>query len=154
MGALPTTALVTALAATMTKRDLKELGRYVRWIADEIGLRDWTINLCADGTETEDEAERALAEIDCCSGRRQARIDFCDDFRDIKPEDQRMAVVHELVHCHLAAVQEQCEHDLVDLIGRPADAVFTRSFRRNLEYAVDGITSALAPHMPLIEWPD
>lgn len=142
----------------MRKRDRKELGRYVRWVADEMGLRDWHFDLDVeppDDPEMYEGQQRAFADVCPTPGRRHAKMRFCEDFRfGLTADQQRMAVVHELVHCHLAALQHQCECDLDPLLGRPAITVFFNGFRRNLEYAVDGITAALTPHFPPIAWPD
>lgn len=141
----------------MRKHDRKELGRYVRYVADEMGLRDWHLELLAeppDGQAIGDD-HITLADVSPSPGRRHATIRFCADFRELNPETQRMAVVHELVHLHLAPLQHQCENDLsAEMLGGPASHVFFCGFRRNLEYAVDAMTCALAPHLPLIDWPD
>lgn len=132
----------------MTKRDRAELGRYIRWVADAIGLRDWELDLMLEPAE-----EGHVAEVDPTFGRRHAELRFCAKFRERDPEAQRNAVVHELVHCHLAPLQSQVEDDLDQLLGKPADLVFSLAFRRNLEYSVDALAEAIAEHMPLIAWP-
>jgi hypothetical protein len=137
------------------KRDRKALGRYCRELADRLELRDWTINIeHAELGNAGTDGERTLADVDTTTGRKLVQVRVCSDFRAFDREKQRHVLVHELVHVHLAALQEQCEYDVADLIGKPADAVFCRSFRRNLEYAVDALASALAKHQPLIDWPE
>jgi hypothetical protein len=134
----------------VTKRDRKALCRYVRWVADVVELRDWTIVIAHDPPADDD----IYAHVAPTDGRKIATVRFCAGFRDLEPDKQRMVVVHELVHLHLAPLQFQCEDDLHPLWGKAVDTVFFASFRRNIEYAVDGITHAIAKHMPLIEWPN
>lgn len=132
----------------MRKRDRKALGEYCRDVADRIELRDWHIDL-----SHEPAGDPAWATSECIFGRRRVVLRFCEEFRSLTPDDQRNVVVHELVHCHLAALQSQLERDLERHLGLGADRVFFDSARRNLEYAVDGLASALAKHLPPIEWP-
>lgn len=137
----------------MTRRDRKALGRYLRALADSLELRDWTIVVEHEPVTDESDDEKILADVRTTSGRKIAHVRVCPDFRDRDRQDIRHILVHELVHVHLAQLQAQSENDLADLVGKPADTVFFRSFCRNLEYAVDAIASALAKHQPLIEWP-
>lgn len=137
----------------MNAKDRKALGEYVRDTADKLELRDWTFNVEHAALPSEDGLS-TLADVTCTDGRKLATVRVCENFRERDPEEQRHVIVHELVHCHLTQLQDQCESDLHSLIGRPADTVFELSFRRNLEYAVDALASALAKHQPLIDWPE
>jgi hypothetical protein len=130
-------------------RDRKTLGRYCRTVADRMELRDWHIDVMHEDPSD----ETAYASAECIYGQKRVRLRFCPEFRDLAPIVQRHVVVHELVHCRMAAVQSQAERDLEDHIGRLADSLFFRSFRRNLEYAVDALSVAIAKHTPLIDWP-
>lgn len=132
----------------MKKRDRKTLARYIRQAADALELRDWTFDLMRKPSE-----EDAYAMVWPTYGQRNARIAFCANFRDLEPELQRGTVVHELIHCHLAALQSQMENDLDGHLSSVAESLFFRSVRRNLEYAVDGLERAIAPCLPLIDWP-
>lgn len=127
----------------MTKRDRKAFREYVRWVADDMGLRDWTFEI-----EYRCDNEDAHATVYPVDGRKLATIKFEEGFRRLKPETQRMVVVHELVHCHLAALQHQLETDFEALLGKPADALMNRSADRNLEYAVDGLAHAINRQAP------
>ena len=60
------------------------LGRYVRWIADEIGLRDWHFDIDDEPPEDPEMYEgqqRLFADVCPTPGRRQAKIRVCEDFR-------------------------------------------------------------------------
>ena len=54
----------------------------------------------------------------------------------------------------MASVDDMMRDDLDTLLGKPADTIFWKSWRRQLEYAIDATAAAIAKHMPLIEWPD
>lgn len=132
----------------MTKRDRAELGRYMRAIADEMELRDWTVTVgdgyCGDDLE---------AEAHCVNGQRHVAITFGEHFRGREPEDQRETVVHELIHAHLDVCWKMVQTDLAEALGKPVYYVFCDSYRRAMEYSVDALAKTIARHMPLIEWP-
>jgi len=129
-------------------KERKALGKYIRWVADEMELRDWHIDLMRESAE-----KGTLAQVHPTFGRKHVEVRFCARFRALPPEEQRNTVVHELVHLHTAAMQSQVEKDLEQHLAQGTDRVFFDSFQRNLEYAVDGLANALAKHMPLISWP-
>lgn len=43
--------------------------------------------------------------------------------------------------------------DACDQMQQQTYEVLMAGFRRNIEFAVDGLASALAPSLPLIDWP-
>lgn len=133
----------------MTKQDRKALAEYVRSVANEMELRDWTIEVlaepCADGN---------VAYVTCTFGRKQAQVSFAHDFRDRAPEEQRDTVVHELVHLHLESATSMVRNDLEPWLGKQADAMFFDGYRRQIEYGVDALAAAVAKHLPVIAWPE
>lgn len=133
----------------LTKRDRKALAHYIRWVADHLELRDWEFDL-----EREPSEDDCWATVTPTYGKKHAAITVAANFRELAPYKQREIVVHELVHCHLAQVQSQVEDDLEEQLSKSTDAIFFAAFRRNVEYAVDGLSKALAEHFPLIAWPD
>lgn len=134
----------------MRKRERKALGNYLRTIADLMELRDWHLDLSHGLPDADD----AIATCEPIFGRKKAVFRFCDGFENLPREEQRNTVVHELVHCHLAAAQGVAERDMEGVLAAESDRVFFRAFRRNLEYAVDGLANAIAKHMPYPEWPE
>lgn len=132
----------------MKKRERKALARYVRWVANEIGLRDWTFHMDWDRPAEDGDA----ASVWWPEGQKHAKIRWNPRFREYGPDLQRRYVVHELVHCHFAAMQDTVEEDLQPHLARPTYDIYSQSFRRALEYGVDAVAEALAENMPLIDW--
>lgn len=141
----------------MTKAQRRELAKYVRAAADALGLRDWTIHL-EEGTLPErkgvTEGMRWNAACESVPGRKHATLTFAPYFAEGSPTEVRNTVVHELVHCHFAALWHQARMDLLDHFGQQGYDVFVASFERNLEYGVDAVAEALAPRLPPIRWPE
>ncbi len=142
----------------MTKRDRRELGRYVRAIADEMGLRDWTLKVditkkIKRAAKTPDGQEWG-ATCRPVPGRKFATLTFATDRRDDDLDELRQTVVHELVHCHFYGVWDTIRRDTVNLIdAQETYDTLIRSIERQMEYGVDAVADAIAPRMPLIEWP-
>ena len=140
----------------MNQRDRKELARYVRHIADEMGLRDWTFEVKVGDPDEEDEipnCDDALASIECVDGRKFAIITFVPDSRKQPPEELRDTVVHELIHAHLNPACEIVRVDAKDGFSQATYEMLMMSFRRSIEYAVDGLAEVISKQFPLIEWP-
>lgn len=133
----------------MTKADRKELKRYVRWLANELGLRDWTINLHYGDTDD----ERSFAETTTTFGRKIGDISLCEDFRELEPVVQRHTLIHELLHCVFAQEQEFIRSDVKHHLGLPVWNVFFAAYTSMHEYAIDGVTDAIQTKYPLIAWP-
>jgi hypothetical protein len=143
----------------MRKRDRRAFGGYMRGVADMMGLRDWEFDIHFDADpddvpyEDDEGTLRTLAYINPTPGRKHAAVHVSPDMREWDAEKIRMIVCHELVHCHLAALQNLVENDLNGMCGQPFEELFRRQGRIHLEYGVDGIASAWAESLPLIEWP-
>lgn len=131
----------------MSSADWARLSRYAAGMADEMGLRDWTIKI--EGQHVDGDDGAAMAETRVTYGRKVAVVRFCHDFAELTPEEQRHTVVHELLHCHLDQVATPVENGLEQLIGRPAYTVLFEHVRVAIELAVDAITDVLEPHLPL-----
>lgn len=133
----------------MTPRDRLALGRYVRRVADLMGLRDWTLNIEQEPCDDENCAMCAPT-----YGQKRASLSFAPHFRhDDSAESQRQTIVHELLHCVFAAEQDHIRLSLLKHLGQSTYDVFNDAYRQMHEYAIDGLADAIAPHMPLIKWP-
>lgn len=132
----------------MSKRDRKALVHYIRHVADQMQLRDWTVTL-----EREPCDEERIGQARCVDGQRHVFISVAANFTDYDAEEQRETIVHELVHAHHEWCWRMVQSDLAEPLGKVAYYVFCDAYRRAMELAVDGLSKAIAPHMPLIDWP-
>lgn len=141
----------------MKKRYQAALGAYTRHIADEMGLRDWHLEVVISsdlpdgGLDASDEFS-AVASCTPTPGQKKARITYVPNFNKFSPEFVREIVTHELLHCHLAAMYEWGRTGLHGVLGQSEYNVFMFGFAQQWETAIDGISRAWATHMPLISW--
>lgn len=140
------------------KRDRKALDAYVRLVADAMGLRDWNI-VAAFGKVKHDAKNKPQKGEDWCAtcaptpGRKHADITFAPYMRDAPREDLRQTTVHELVHVHFYGMWDTLRRDTLILLDQEPYDVWIAGVERHMEYGVDALADALAPHMPLIAWP-
>jgi hypothetical protein len=129
----------------VTPRQYKSLARYIHAISKEFGLNDWDLRLHTDPPED----SNALAAVSTVYGRKIAHIYVCEDFDHFEPEQQRIAIIHELTHIHQAQVFDLIDNTLPDALGKHAFAMFEAGWRQAMEHTTDAIATAIAPMFPL-----
>ena len=117
---------------------------YVERLQEPMNLMDWRVEILDDPCEDD-----SYATVNCIYGQKKAELKLCEGFNDLSRDEQRSTFVHELTHCHLWVIQEMGEEDLAQFLSSGEKEMYSRSFRRAIEYAVDSLASAIAPHLPL-----
>jgi len=131
----------------MTAAERKRLARYIRTVANTLGLHDWRLDIQEDEPDTKE----AWASVSCTYGRRIAQMWLSHGFELLDPAEQRHVIVHELLHIHFDRALSLAESSLPGLLGVGAYSVYLASLRENLEHGVDAVADALAPAFPLPE---
>lgn len=132
------------------------IGPYLRYLADNMGLRDWHIHPPGNATP---QAEYGLPDTAraCCVteyGQKVMHICFREDWTDQDEDSFRWLCVHELLHAHFRIV-EQPLHSARDMIGTLAFTPIMDSFKSAMEYTIDGIAYDWGRLLPLpSEWLD
>lgn len=141
----------------MTKKDREALiGPYIRWIADAMGLQDWTFNVVIGQPDSPNNPDGLEWGASCepVPGRKAATITVAPWLCTADREQLRETVVHELAHCHFFGVWDTVRRDLHGPLGQQTYDVFVAGLERHMEYGIDAVAETIARHMPLIEWPD
>lgn len=150
----------------LTKKRMRAIEVYVRYCANELGLRDWTFRVifkpdAEDLRNVDDHDGRNDvwgAALDPVRGRKHANVllglEVLDSLLDGNKSDFRDTIAHELFHAHLTPLWEQLREDLYEskLLPFPAYDLFIKSAERNLEFANDAMAEAAAKALPLIDW--
>ncbi len=131
----------------LTKKRQAEIQAYVDELQPILRLTDWKIDVRTDHIEN----DSILASITCTYGQRHANLRVSDDFGDHSLVDQRIALVHELLHCHLNRIRVSALNTFTRL-GHDAYEVAKAQIGDEIEYATDAIAQALAPLCPLPPW--
>lgn len=131
----------------LTKRRHREILEYIVLLRQHLMLNDWNLGLDRDFLSD----NALLAAITCTYGQRHARIQIASDFDDHPLAQQRMALVHELLHCHMNRLRVSMVNTF-NLLGREAYEMGKSQLGDEVEYATDSIAQALAPKCPLPAW--
>lgn len=126
------------------KGDRDELGKYMRELADLMGLRDWTVNVLDEAPDDDHHA----ADVEVRYGRRWANVRLASDWASERPESLRATCVHELLHCHLKPTEWALNNAQLPL-GTLAFGILEGAYNDALEVAVDAIATSWAETLPL-----
>lgn len=114
-------------------------GRYIVDLKLQMWLGVWRIDI----EWADDPGEDAIASIRPVYGQKRATLRICRDFFSMEPWEQRRSLVHELLHCYAADVQELGEQLRTNL-GDPAHEAWLPGWRLAVEHMVDGLSTLLA----------
>lgn len=139
----------------MKNRDYRALAGYVRTCADLMELRDWTTCVTVGGIVSPDRPDGNAWQATSRSapGRKFVHIVFADDVRDWRIDRLRETTAHELAHAHFAPLMEIFHVDLHPHLKAQAHDLLNANATRSLEFGVEAMGLAVAPRLPLIDWP-
>lgn len=120
----------------------------LRWMADQMGLRDWTVSL----DFTSEEMEGVYATCTCPDNRKFATVALCAEWQEMHPEDQFQTLAHELMHCHLIALQTTLDTVIEPLLSGHQWNITQTLLHNNIECVVDDVGIAWASSMPFSQF--
>jgi hypothetical protein len=124
-------------------RRITQVRRYVEEAQGVLGLLDLTIKV------TDEQApEDTYADIQVHPEAPEATIRIAHGFWTLTPDEQRRVIVHELLHCHMAAMVN-LKDDLEKTLGTAAFDIFDAAFERAHERTTDKLARLMAPLLPL-----
>lgn len=133
----------------MTEKQYRSLARYAGRIAKELRLDHIDLSLKSEGPGETKAGDAALASFEGTYGRHSGVIRVSHDFDHFPPEEQRIAILHELIHCHTEQIREYARISLMGALGREAYEVFWSGYTQQDELFTDALATALAPRFPL-----
>lgn len=124
----------------MFYRDHDLIRRYLSYLADGIGLHEWGLSLDTGDPEQEDAAGMCYP----FPKTQTAVIVFNWDYMEQNGEEVfRRCAVHELLHCHFAAM-DTTVHSAEQLLGTIGWSVFSSAWDLAMETCLDAIATVLA----------
>lgn len=123
---------------------LDRMRAYIAVVRPLLRLQQWDIDV--EDAPTDD--PNHLASINRDAASWQAHIRFGDDHFARSPEDQRLTVAHELTHIHLMKLH-RAQTDGADMLDPTSKLWTNERCEHELEMAVDGLSRAFAPFLPL-----
>jgi hypothetical protein len=126
--------------------------RYVNKLKNMMGLSNWTIMMQAKPSSAD-----ALGETEVIHGQHLAKMYLHKDFRKDTPEDIRATIVHELLHCHLAvleeAVHEVLKPDSDDAKAKAVHKMVISLIEYENERIIDSLAESMGKWMPVPDMP-
>jgi hypothetical protein len=117
--------------------------RYLRHLADLLGLRDWHITLSRAHS-----AHDVFAAVRVDRQKDEATVHLNDTWHGFTPEQQRQTLVHELLHCHTGRLHRVMTR-LADVVDDPSMAYVKRAHDEEEEIVVQRLARIIAPYLPL-----
>ncbi len=121
---------------------------WLRSAADRLALRDWRIRVSAYIAH-----DQALASSFIRDRADESEIAVGRDFAQRSPDDQRVSLVHELLHPHFHRVSRLAFELIEDELGRRTEAVIQVAVRSAEELTIERLARALAPSFAPVELP-
>jgi hypothetical protein len=115
---------------------------YCRAVGNILKLQDWRIIVNCEKPE-----EEFLAISFCVEGQHKVILKFSDEFFTITSEEQKIVVIHELLHAHLDELGEILRVDLGDLkaMSKREYELLYGMHKRQAEYITETLANAFAP---------
>ena len=127
--------------------DREYIGHYMRYLADQIGLRDWFLYFSND-----DEPAGINGRCQLVYGRKRATISVNKDWTHQGEDDFRQTCLHELIHCHTEQIIQPLQ-DIEGVLGKMIHAPLYNATLNGLEHCIDAIAYEWSRHLPLpSEW--
>jgi hypothetical protein len=145
----------------MTRSEVELLWRYTRSMADQMGLKDWWLDIIVDdeidpgAMDFKDGDQMDIVPVATCEpvpGQKKATIIYTAELREERRSEIRSIVCHELVHCHLFPMREFVRTGMPDHLGKQSYEILMFGFDQAWEFATDAIARDWARKLPLIDW--
>lgn len=128
----------------MSRKDFLRFAASIRWMADQMGLRDWRLQLKWEPANTNDESD-CYARIEVLGDIRCANIWLHEDFASMPEREQRRAICHELIHIHLDPITEVGDESLKDYLGLVGYEMLEHELHRTIERATESMAMHWGP---------
>lgn len=124
----------------MTEEQRSVILDYLAYLIEKLRLRDWTIRLSHDHPDNDE----CNAMIDPVVGRKLATIYLCKDFCSLSEQVQTHSLCHELIHLHHISATDIIRLDLPQQLSQAYYDLLWGTFKRQIEYCVDGLADAFS----------
>jgi hypothetical protein len=121
----------------MSRKQFFRIAVAIRWMANQMGLRDWVFQLkweSAEGKEYD-----TYARIEVLNTLKLANIWVCLDFASLDESEQRRCMCHELIHVHLDLSNTIGDQTIQDLVGHSVYQLFAEEAHRAIETATEAM---------------
>jgi hypothetical protein len=134
-----------------TDQRRRAVASHVQLLEPLLRLQDWTIKIKWD--KYSDEFDDAYATNTPLGDSRHCEIRFSRKFLELDDQEMTQVIVHEMVHCHLFALEDYSEDIVAELATKKTSNVFNIGHTKLVETAIDGLADAIAGLVPIFILP-
>jgi hypothetical protein len=116
--------------------------RYLRHLADLLGLRDWHITLSRASAEA-----GSRAQVDIHRTKDECEVRLSSEWWSFTLEQRRLTIAHELVHCHTTRLCRVVTR--MTGLGPEHLEYVKRAHDEEEEIVVQRLARIIAPYLPL-----
>lgn len=142
--ALPDAAAETDGPVVLAVEAVQALEGYLALASKVLRLDGWKVSMSPVPADDD-----AVAQIDAPWAQRRAEVRLGAEFWVSGPEDQRDALVHELLHLVLMPAWQMVDELLDEELSARAARIGWLAFTQHMEYSIDQLASVIAPQLPL-----
>ena len=124
---------------------------YVKNLQKLLRLNDWKISVDWRKLADEDDAFATNTPI---GHSKRSVIHLSNMFLGLDSQDQAQTLIHELLHCHLFALDNLASETVDALTSKAAGKVFEVALEAAVECTTDTIADILLPFVPSFELPN
>jgi hypothetical protein len=129
----------------MPRAEFDDIREYVHELQEELGLHSWDVAVRTHPCD--DDADAKIFPTD---DRRVATVELKQDFLQDTPEEQRYAIVHELLHCQTTFQLMDALHAVASPhLASPVMQSIRNIVHHEAELTTDALTVVIAPYLPL-----
>lgn len=133
----------------MPLAEFQRFGRYIREVADLLGLQDWVIRLrLRPESDPDDDDQAPLAVMKVSPESRQATMRLAPFFASEPRSLQQATLIHEVLHIPFETLLAPILGHLPSLIGDAHAATIVELVGTDKERTIDGLAVAISPRMP------
>jgi hypothetical protein len=129
-----------------TEQRRKAVAGHLQTLLPYLRLQDWTVKVEWD--KYSDEFDDAYATNTPLGDSRHCEVRFSKKFLELNDYEMTQVLVHELLHCHMFALEDYSEDIVAELATKKTAAVFNIGHTKLVETAIDGIADAITALVP------
>jgi hypothetical protein len=140
-----------SVALGWTPARKKAVTEHLSALQPKLRLQEWTIKVRWD--KYSDEFDDAYATNTPLGDSRHCEVRFSKKFLELDSEEMTQVIIHELMHCHLFALEDYTTDVVEEIAPKRIAAVFNIGHNKLTETTIDAIADAFTGLLPVIVFP-
>ncbi len=140
-----------SLALGWTAARKKAVSEHLILLQSKLRLQDWTVKVMWD--KYSNEFDDAYATNTPLGDSRHCEVRFSKKFLELDEMEMTQVIIHELIHCHLFALEDFTTDVVEEIAPKKIAAVFNIGHTKLTESAIDALADAFVTLLPTLVFP-